>query len=155
MVASRWPNPPGRLRAVLRRCRISSEVRYSRGRTAALVGRRGVVVRFSMVGPSFAFTRKPLFLIGAVYPIVRISATNGLSHLRWSGLIGGRTFLRGAWANSGGACGARDTASGAILLAVWRPGGAWEALPPSDQSLFYLDLCMGSLVIVLLTTWFW
>src|SRR3954449_12017116 len=84
MVLSRWPKPPGRERATLSRCLISSGVRYSRGRTAALVVRRGVIVRFSMVGPPFAFTRKPLFLIGSVYPIVRISAKK-LSALRCLG----------------------------------------------------------------------
>src|SRR3954470_6052991 len=95
MVLSRWPYPPGRERATLSRCLTSSGVRYSRGRTAALVGRRGVIVRFSMVGPPFAFTRQPLFLMGAVYPIVRISATNGLSHSRWLDLPGGRPFRAG------------------------------------------------------------
>src|SRR3954452_7105765 len=94
MVPSRWPQPPGRERATLSRCLTSSGVRYSRGRTAALVVRRGVIVRFSMVGPPFAFTRKPLFLIGAVYPIVRISATNGSSHFRWLGLVGDRRHSR-------------------------------------------------------------
>src|SRR3954470_11986804 len=74
MLLSRWPYPPGRERATLSRCLTSSGVRYSRGRTVALVGRRGVIVRFSMVGPPFAFSRKPLFLMGPVYPIVRISA---------------------------------------------------------------------------------
>src|SRR3954451_6901041 len=77
MVASRWPLRPGRERAVFSSSLISSPVRYSRGRTAALVGRRGVIVRFSMVGPFLRFTRKPLFLIGAAYQIVRISAING------------------------------------------------------------------------------
>src|SRR3954447_25564883 len=57
MVLSRWPYPPGRERATLSRCLTSSGVRYSRGRTAALVGRRGVIVRFSMVGPFLRFTR--------------------------------------------------------------------------------------------------
>src|SRR3954452_23137678 len=66
MVLSRWPYPPGRERATLSRCLISSGVRYSRGRTAALVVRRGVIVRFSMVGPPFAFTRKPLDTVGEV-----------------------------------------------------------------------------------------
>src|SRR3954451_2637790 len=77
MVLSRCPYPPGRERATLSRCLISSEVRYSRGRTAALVGRRSVIVRFSVVGPLLRFIRNPLFFIGEVYPIVRISVKNG------------------------------------------------------------------------------
>src|SRR3954452_3385271 len=92
MVLSRWPYPPGRERATLSRCLTSSGVRYSRGRTAALVGRRGVIVRFSMVGPPFVFSRKPLFLIGAVYPIVRISAKK-LSVLRYLGFTDRRAVL--------------------------------------------------------------
>src|SRR4051812_16218652 len=73
MVASRWPLRPGRERAVFRNDLTSSPVRYSRGRTAALVGRRGATVRFSMVGAPFAFTRKALYFIGSVYATVRIS----------------------------------------------------------------------------------
>src|SRR4051812_10893416 len=82
MVLSRWPYPPGRERATLSRCLISSGVRYSRGRTAALVERRGVIVRFSMIGPPFTFTRKPLWYMGPVYPIVRIWAINGTTGMR-------------------------------------------------------------------------
>src|SRR5690242_3367726 len=74
MVASRWPLRPGLARAVSIRRLISSPVRYSRGRTAALVGRRGVTVRFSMVGPFLPLTRKALYLIGVVYVTVRIWA---------------------------------------------------------------------------------
>src|SRR3954454_21609251 len=115
MVLSRCPYPPGRERATLSRCLISSEVRYSRGRMAALVGRRSVIVRFSVVGPLLRFIRNPLFFIGEVYPIVRISVKNGLSHLRWSGLTGGRTFFL---APVGGCDGARwvpDGRAGPIL----------------------------------------
>src|ERR671927_1532758 len=90
MVASRWPLRPGRERAVSIRRLTSSPVRYSRGRTAALVGRRGVTVRFSMIGPFLPLTRKALYLIGSVYATVRISAINGLSHLWRFGLGGGR-----------------------------------------------------------------
>src|SRR3954452_8177653 len=57
MVASRWPLRPGRARAVSISRLTSSPVRYSRGRTAALVERRGVTVRFSMVGPFLRFTQ--------------------------------------------------------------------------------------------------
>src|SRR4051794_18055529 len=57
MIASRWGNlAPERVRAVFSRCLISSPVRYSRGRTAALVGRLGVTVGFSMVGPPPRFS---------------------------------------------------------------------------------------------------
>src|SRR3954454_13238315 len=80
MVLSRWPNPPGRERAVLSRCLISSPVRYSRGRAAALVVRLGVIVRFSRIGALPRFVAKPLFLIRAVYPVVRISAKKGTIH---------------------------------------------------------------------------
>src|SRR4051812_18060163 len=79
MVLSRWPYPPGRERATLSRCLTSSGVRYSRGRTAALVGRRGVIVRFLMVGPFLRFTRKCKFDRYLGSPALSVQLTPGES----------------------------------------------------------------------------
>src|SRR4051794_26355281 len=97
MVASRWPHSLPLPATFISRS-TSSPVRYSRGRTAALATRRGGVVPFTMLGTSFLFTRKLLFLIGVAYQVVPLIATNGLSHKRWLDLPGGRPF-RAGWSH--------------------------------------------------------
>jgi hypothetical protein len=61
---------------------IAKELGIAYG-TAWNTPRAGAAGSFSdaILGPDTdqIYTRKPLFLIGAVYPIVRISATNGFS----------------------------------------------------------------------------
>src|SRR3954469_8079008 len=87
IVLSRWAWRPRRSPQALRKRSTSSPVRNSRGRSWALVRRGGGSVPFTMVGVAFLAIRLSFVLIGSAYHIVPFMGINGLSRLRWLGVM--------------------------------------------------------------------